>query len=104
MSEEIIDRSLNHSETILLDFCDVPVFLIPAEMSLKEVVAHLLTPSLEDKELGTKLEKLLAAAENKAPKNQSSQIEVFLNGEKIDTDTILLKKDRVKIEVRHASE
>ncbi|MDZ5813195.1 hypothetical protein U4E84_17845 [Halorubrum sp. AD140] len=96
MSVEIVDRSLNAEETVLVEFETGPVFRVPGDFTIREVAAHLLTPERSE-ELANILEEIHEAGNQKAEHGTPPVIQVFANGSKIGLNHKLPDTEKVVI-------
>ncbi|MBS8120599.1 hypothetical protein [Haloferax volcanii] len=94
------DRSFpdTDTETVRVQFENGPVFRVSKGLSLREIVAHLLTPGL-DEELESTLEELHSAAERQAKNGVEPDFTVLLDGEPADFDTTIDSEGLTQIRI-----
>jgi hypothetical protein len=93
------DRSFPDTETVRIQFECGPVFKISEGLTLRETVAHLLTPGL-DEALQSTLEELHSAAEKQAKHGVKPDFTVLLNGEPADFNTVIESEGLIQIRIR----
>lgn len=92
------DRSFSDTETVRVQFENGPVFRVSKGLSLREIVAHLLTPGL-DEGLESTLEELHSAAERQARNEVEPDFTVLVNGEPADFDTTIDSEGLTQIRI-----
>lgn len=97
MGSGVVDRSLGHEDTVLVEFEQGPAFRIPSGMTVREVASHLLTPTV-DEEVETLLRRLYEAGERQALEGEDPDFTIQVNGESVSLETVLETDSEIQIQ------